>query len=401
VPAGEADRVEVRRVDGVGIAGCAAAIALAQAGARVTMLEQQREWKFQSSGIFIYHNGLEALDRLGVLPQIMAGGFAIADGRNIYLDERGAPITETRYPSRRPEIAPIVGIRRAELHRILAGRLGALGVDIRLGTTAVRIDQDAAAGQVAVVLSDGSAGRHDLVVGAEGIRSAIRRLVAGPLEPAYTGLGVWRSVHPRPRDLTAKIMMMGRGKRLGIMPISHDQLYLFGTLPEPAGQWYERADWPALMQARFAEFEGPARPFVRALSDAGAEVLYTAVEEVAAPLPWHRGRVVMIGDAAHASTPFMGQGGAMALEDAVLLAHGLSRGPDVETALRAFGQARQPLCQFVQEASRRVGEAGAQEDAAAIAARGETMRRTAQRQVDDFYARMDALRGPWPPARGA
>lgn len=392
-------QVEQALVVGGGIAGCAAAIALAQAGARVTLLEQQREWKFQSSGIFIYHNALEALDRLGVLPQIMASGFAIADGRNVYLDERGAPITETRYPSRRPEIAPIVGIRRAELHRILAGRLGALGVDIRLGTTAVRIEQDAEE-HVTVARSDGTTGQHDLVVGAEGIRSPIRRLLAGPLEPAYTGFGVWRSVHPRPKDLTAKIMMMGRGKRLGIMPISQDQLYLFGTVPEPAGQWYERADWPALMQARFAEFEGPARPFLRALSEPGAEVLYTAVEEVAAPLPWHRGRVVMIGDAAHASTPFMGQGGAMALEDAVLLVHALARGPDVETALRAFGQARQPLCQFVQEASRRVGEAGAQEDAAAIAARGETMRRGAQRQVHDFYARMDALRGPWPDSAG-
>lgn len=383
-------QVEHALIVGGGIAGCSAAIALAQAGIRVTMLEKQREWRFQSSGIFIYHNGLAALGRLGVLPEIVSGGFAIADGRNIYLDARGEPITGTYYPTSHPDIPPIVGIRRAEMHRILASRLEALHVDIRLGTTAIRIDQDMA-DHVTVALSDGTSGQYDLVIGADGIRSEIRRLIAGPLEPAYTGLGVWRSVHRRPKDLTAKIMMMGTGKRLGIMPISDDQLYLFGTLPEPAGQWYDRADWPALMQARFAEFGGPARQFVDALS-ANSEVLFTAVEEVAAPLPWHRGRVMMIGDAAHASTPFMGQGGAMAIEDAVLLAEMLVQDDDVTSTLRAFGETRYPLCKFVQDTSRKVGEAGAQEDTALLDVRNETMRRTAQQQVDDFYARMEALR---------
>lgn len=383
-------KMEHALVVGGGIAGCSAAIALAQAGARVTMLEKQRAWRFQSSGIFIYHNGLAALGSLGVLPQILSSGFAIADGRNVYLDHRGEPIVDTFYPTHHPDVPPIVGIRRAEMHRVLAGRLDTLGVDIRLGTTVVRIDQDAA-DHVTVALSDDTKGQYDLVVGADGIRSDIRRLVAGALAPTYTGLGVWRSVHARPKDLTAKIMMMGTGKRLGIMPISNDQLYLFGTLPEPAGTWYDPADWPALMQARFAEFGGPARQFLDALSP-GAEVLYTAVEEVIAPLPWHCGRVIMIGDAAHASTPFMGQGGAMAIEDAVLLAQMLSREADVEATLQAFGEARYPVCKFVQDTSRKVGEAGAREDATLLSQRNETLLRTAQQHVDDFYARMDALR---------
>lgn len=379
---------------GGGIAGCASAIALAQAGAKVTMLEKQQEWRFQSSGIFIYHNGLAALDSLGVLPEIMTSGFAITDGRNIYLDQHGELIVDTFYPSRHPGVAPIVGIRRAELHRILANRLNALSVDIRLGTTAVHIDQDGA-DHVSVAFSDGSSGQYDLVVGADGLRSEIRRMVAGPLEPVYTGLGVWRSVHRRPKDLTAKIMMMGTGKRLGIMPISDEQLYLFGTVAEPAGQWYGREEWPRLMQARFAEFGGPARQFLDTLCTE-SEILYTAVEEVAAPLPWHRGRIIMIGDAAHASTPFMGQGGAMALEDAVLLAQMLLQDDGVETTLRDFGEVRYPMCKFVQDTSRKVGEAGAQEDETVLNVRNETMRRTAQRQVDDFYTRMDALRGQLP-----
>ena len=125
---------------------------------------------------------------------------------------------------------------------------------------------------------------------------------------------------------------------------------------------------------------------------ASSEVLYTAVEEVSAPLPWHRGRVLIIGDAAHASTPFMGQGGAMAMEDAVALGDLLAQPGEVADLLQAFGQQRYPICQFVQNASRKVGEAGASEDASMLAARNDNMRRFAQQSVDDFYRQLDALR---------
>ena len=107
-----------------------------------------------------------------------------------------------------------------------------------------------------------------------------------------------------------------------------------------------------IVRARFAEFDGPARSF---LDDTGphSEVFYTAVEEVALPLPWHRGRVLLIGDAAHASTPFMGQGGAMAMEDGVVLARLLAATDDVGAALDRFGELRAPVCRFVQGVSPR------------------------------------------------
>jgi 2-polyprenyl-6-methoxyphenol hydroxylase-like FAD-dependent oxidoreductase len=383
-------QVEKVLVVGGGIAGCAAAIALASQGIGVTLIEKQQAWRFQSSGIFIYHNGLVALERLGTLPGILDAGFPIADGRNIYLDHDGNGIVDTFYPSRHAHIPPIVGIRRASMHQVLATHIRALDVDVRLGTTVLHIDSGDAGGTM-VELSDGTQACYDLVIGADGIRSELRGLVAGALAPRYTGLGVWRSVHARPPELDAKIMMMGKGKRLGIMPISHDSLYLFGTVAEPAGSWYAREDWPRMMRERFAEFGGPARQFLDALGK-DSEVLYTAVEEVAAPLPWHKGRLLIIGDAAHASTPFMGQGGAMALEDAVLLADMLAQPGKLEGTLQAFGRQRYPLCRFVQDASRRVGETGAREDDAMLATRNLAMRESAQGQVDAFYAQMDALR---------
>jgi len=112
------------------------------------------------------------------------------------------------------------------------------------------------------------------------------------------------------------------------------------------------------------------------------------VEEVHLNLPWSRGRVILIGDAAHSSSPFMGQGGAMALEDAVLLAEMFNGASDIPAVLTAFSTRRFDRCKFVQDVSRSVGEAGAREDAEAIVGRNKRMQASAQNDVDDFYARM-------------
>ncbi|MEO7241297.1 MAG: FAD-dependent oxidoreductase [Variovorax sp.] len=381
-------------VVGAGIAGCSAAISLARLGVEVTLIEKEARWRFQSSGIFVYSNGLASMDRLGVLAEMVQAGFAIEDGRNIYLDQDGAPIVDVFYPQPKARsaiaIPPILGIKRAEMHRVLAARLAQLDVPIQLATTVGKLDVTASPEAAKVTLSDGTTRHFDLVLGADGIRSATRALLFGESAPRYTGLGVWRSVHPRPPDLVAKIMMMGVGKRLGIMPISEDRLYLFGTVAEPAAAWYPREQWPAIMRARFAEFGSPARKFLDTLS-AESEVLYTGVSEVAAPLPWHVGRSLLIGDAAHASTPFMGQGGAMAVQDGVVLANLLEAGGNVEDVLRRFGELRYPVCKFVQDASRRIGDAGAQEDRQACLRRDLALRQQGQQQVDDFYRELACL----------
>ena len=370
---------------GGGIAGCSAAIALAANGHRVHVIEKQREWRFQSSGIFIYSNGLASLRDLGVLENILDSGFAIPEGRNLYFEDNGAPITKVTYPAAdNGSIPAIVGIKRAELHRILAARMETLDVSVSLGCTAQALEQTS--GSVSVDLSDGSTGSYDLVIAADGLRSKMRAKIGISTKPTYTGFGVWRSVHSRPANLTDKIMMMGHGKRFGIMPISDDKLYTFGTVAEPQDQYYKPADWPRFMRERFSEFQRPAAQFIDELGP-GTETMFTAVEEVILPLPWHRGRVQLIGDAAHASTPFMGQGGAMAMQDAVILAR-LLRRTQICEALEQFGKLRQPMCQFVQDASRSVGEAGAREDIKSLALRNERMRSDAQAGVDQFYSRL-------------
>jgi 2-polyprenyl-6-methoxyphenol hydroxylase-like FAD-dependent oxidoreductase len=370
---------------GGGIAGCSTAIALAADGHKVRVIEKQTAWQFQSSGIFVYSNGLASLRDLGVLDDIINGGFAVPDGRNLYFEDNGAPITEVTYPAAdNGSIPAIVGIKRAELHRVLATRMESLDVSVSLGVTVLALEQTSES--VTVGLSDGTNGSYDIVIGADGLRSQLRTMIGIDTEPTYTGFGVWRSVHSRPANLTDKIMMMGHGKRFGIMPISDDKLYTFGTIAEPQDQYYEPNDWPRLMHERFAEFQKPAAQFINELGP-DTETMFTAVEEVILPLPWHRGRVQLIGDSAHASTPFMGQGGAMAMQDAVVLAR-LLRRTEICEALEQFGNLRQPMCQFVQNVSRSVGEAGASENTKSLTLRSERMRTEAQNGVDQFYARM-------------
>ncbi|MDA0186502.1 MAG: FAD-dependent oxidoreductase [Proteobacteria bacterium] len=374
---------------GGGIAGCCAAIALSQTGHRVRIVEKQDAWRFQSSGIFVYANGLESLDKLGLLKEVLAAGFPVPGGRNAYYDHMGVPIVETRYPTADAgRIPAILGIKRAEMHRVMAAHVAALGVPVQLGTTVTALDNGAEG--VRATLSDGSVAQAGLVVAADGVRSAMRALIGVDAAPRYTGFGVWRAVHRRPLELTDKIMMMGHAKRFGIMPISDDLLYTFGTVTEPGDIYYPPADWPRLMAGRFAEFGDPAAPFLAELGEE-SEVLYTAVEEIVLPLPWHRGRVQLIGDAAHASTPFMGQGGAMAMQDAIVLAEAITAHDTLEEALTAFGLARFPICAFVQDASRAVGEAGAKETQGGAAARNLDLRRTAQTKVDTFYGKLRDL----------
>lgn len=372
---------------GAGIAGCSAALALAGAGWSVSVIEKQPRWAFQSSGIFVYANGLLQFRELGVMDEMLAAGFAVPEGRNVYMDAQGAPLATVRYPS--IDGAPaILGIKRAEMHRILSARLDLWGVQVKLGTTVTALAPDP--GGVDATDSNGRQERFDLVVGADGIRSGVRALLWPEVAPAYSGFGVWRSVHRRPPALVDKVMMMAPARRLGIMPISQDRLYLFGTIAETRGMRFDPADWPRTMQSRFAGFGGPMRPFLDELAGGQAEVLYTAVEEVEMPLPWHRGRVLSIGDAAHASTPFMGQGGAMAVQDGVVLARLLAT-RSVDEALEAFGQRRAPMCRFVQEASRRVGQSGA--DAAAHERNLRALVQGGQQAVNGFYAALARFDG--------
>ncbi|WP_130802371.1 FAD-dependent oxidoreductase [Acinetobacter ihumii] len=382
-------------VVGAGIAGCSAAIAFSQMGKKVTILEKAKEIQFNSSGIFIYSNGLAHFKKLGVLSALIANGFEIEQDENQYFTHTGETIVNTHYPRMQPDIPGILGIKRAELHRVLVERMQELGIEFEMGTTLETLHEIDSIQPIQVEYSNGKTATFDLIVGADGVRSHIRNFINPEIEPTYTGFCVWRSVHQRPKHVTKKIMQMGVGKRVGILPISHDKMYMFGTVVDTDKVWKPKEQWHQYMRHEFSDFTGGEVARLLEELNPATDILYTAVEEIHMPPPWNKGRTIIIGDAAHASTPFMGQGGTMAVQDAVELSEMLQHfenNPDADTQLeqklQEFSEKRYAMCKFVQDVSRSVGQSGATESLQDCQIRNANMLKYSQSKVDEFYGKL-------------
>ncbi len=359
-------------VVGGGIAGLSAAIALAMRGAHVDLVEVKPQNAVLGVGIIQPNNALRVLDQLGILQPCLDAGFPTEGW--IYYDHRGTELT--RFDSLRlvgADRPPNNALPRPALHAILTDRAASLGVSIALGTTIAAMDEDA--GGVDVTLTDGRRGRYDLVVGADGIRSPLRRRLFGAgHEPQFVGHSCWRVTVPRPADLDRCALFFGIGLKAGMVPLTRDDMYLLLISNEATADHVPADEQRRRLVRYLAHFGGPV---TEAAANIGPEtpIVYTPVEEVILPAPWGRGRVWLIGDAAHASTPYLSQGATMAMEDAVVLAElatapGFAPGP----ALDAFMARRLPRCRFVQETSHRIGDEGQLTDPAACAARNERIR---------------------------
>jgi len=231
-------------------------------------------------------------------------------------------------------------------------RAGAAAVPSRLGTSVLALTQDGH--RVSVRFSDGSAGDYDLVVGADGVASTVRQLTLSIAPPVYAGQMVWRSLAPiRPRGLTKVQFLLGEGCFFGLCPVGNGQTYGFGNVTAP--HFHEAVPGRLeRLRERFVAFGGIVQDYLAALESDDA-IHCSAIEWVEQD-PWHAGRVVLIGDAAHASSPMMGQGGCLAMEDAYVLAEVLRAAASVETALGTYVSRRRARVQWVQQASRAMAE---------------------------------------------
>jgi 2-polyprenyl-6-methoxyphenol hydroxylase-like FAD-dependent oxidoreductase len=358
---------------GGGIGGLALAIALGQQGIRVQVVEIKPEHKVHGVGIIQPGNALRALRTIGLLDECLAEGFQIDEYR--MHDAAGEHIARMQLLRiAGPSIPAVNGLPRVVLHRILADAALAAGATIRLGLTVSSVSQRPDG--VDVVLSDGSRESYDLIVGADGIRSSMRRMVFGTgYDPQYTGHGVWRFTVPRPAAVCCQLFYYGVGVKAGIVPVSKEQMYLLLVTNEPGNPWMESDRLDVLLRERLQPFTAPEVVAIRDQIADPSQIIYGPIEEVILPAPWYRGRVLLIGDAAHASGPHISQGATMAIEDAVVLAELLGRGDAVETVLTQFMTRRYERCKFVQDMSRQVGIDGNLADPAACAARNERMRR--------------------------
>jgi 2-polyprenyl-6-methoxyphenol hydroxylase-like FAD-dependent oxidoreductase len=253
-----------------------------------------------------------------------------------------------------PDMPGVGGIMRPMLHGILQRATRAAGVEVGLGQRLVGIEQGAEG--VTAELSDGSRASFDLLVGADGINSTVRSILfpEAPL-PAFTGQGCWRAVVPRPPELTGPMMFFGRQK-CGLNPVSEAQMYLFLLQNVADNRWLPEAQWPELLKAELEEFTAPLLRTISDELDHASLIVYRPLEAGMTPPPWHRGRVLLIGDAAHATTPHSAYGAALGIEDAIVLAEELATGGGLEAALQRFMDRRYERCRAVVEGSVLQGE---------------------------------------------
>ncbi|MCY1136660.1 FAD-dependent oxidoreductase [Actinoplanes sp. Pm04-4] len=341
-------------VVGAGLAGSAAAIGLAQAGIAVDLAEIKPDVTAAGSGITLQGNALRELKQLGVWDEVSRAGYPFDVTALRAPDPAGTVLAEI--PDARtggPDLPAVLGMPRPALARILADRAAAVGVKLRLGTTHTALSQDPDG--VGVTFADGSTGRYDLVVGADGVKSWTRRALGVELETKPVGMGIWRAFGPRPASVTRTDLYYGGPSFIaGYCPTSETTLYAYIVEPAQDRSTLTPDEQLATMRELSQPYHGPWDEIRDSLTDPD-RVNYTWFETHVLPAPWNRGRVVLIGDAAHTCPPTLAQGGAQALEDASVLADVIVRRDRLDQGLwDAFHARRVDRARAVVDASNQI-----------------------------------------------
>jgi 2-polyprenyl-6-methoxyphenol hydroxylase-like FAD-dependent oxidoreductase len=331
-------------VVGGGPAGLSAAIALAQGGVQCNIVELATDWRPAGVGIGLQSAPLRATKALGLFDEIVEIGrpqpeivIARADGEQLGL----MPQVNVNDPGD----PPFVNMSRIALHEVLARAADRHGVPVRLGMTVDALDGGRA------TLSDGSSEDYDLVVGADGLHSRVRGLALPDApKPEYAGQVIWRLGARCPEGLTRYTIMIAGPHRIGLVPLPGDDLYLWmldSTLPPgrpPRDQLLE------LFQERMSAYGGFAPAVAEQASDPD-QLDFRALHWLLVPPPWHRGRVVLIGDAVHTTTPHMAFGAGIAIEDAVVLGELVREGIEAPELGERLAARRFERCRLVVEGS--------------------------------------------------
>ncbi|MDX2548900.1 FAD-dependent oxidoreductase [Streptomyces sp. WI04-05B] len=350
----ESKRAKKVLVIGGGMSGNVLTVLLRRAGIDVDLVEIKPDWNVRGSGITLQGNALRVLRETGVWDEVREHGFgfdtlgmAAPDGTVFHVGE----VVRTGGD----ELPATLGMQRPVLQRILIEAVRASGANVRLGTGTEIVDQDDAS--VTVRFSDGTEGRYDLVVAADGLNSTTRAAIGIDDKPEPTGMAIWRTPAPRPAGVRRSDLTFGGPCFIaGYTPTSENTIY--AILVERSR---DRATIPpetyAREMRRLAEGYGGVWEEIRESITDPAQVNYTWFDQLLVKGSWHRGRVILIGDAAHCCPPTMALGAAMALEDAWVLAQILTEGPpwDTETLTRYY-ERRIDRVRMVVDASVRIGQ---------------------------------------------
>ncbi|AXL53701.1 monooxygenase [Paraburkholderia caffeinilytica] len=341
---------------GGGIGGMCAAIMLRRQGIAVDLVEVNPQWAPDGAGITISGPTLRSLREVGVVDEVLRRGGSwtavdICDANgNVNVS---VPITPAVGADDLPGGA---GIMRTVLADILGNATQDAGANVRLGLSFKNIAQDEDG--VDVLFTDGSRDRYDLVIGADGVNSTVRKLVMPDIAgPQFTGQGSWRAVVPRLRENST--IYMGKTTKAGMNPISATECYLFVLDKRDGTDFIAPEQWPLMLAGLLEEFGGAIGEFRAALLDGSLRnhrVLYRPLAGHMIAAPWHKGRIVLLGDAVHATTPHLASGAGIAVEGAIVLAEELQRRHSLEGALIAYAGRHYDRARLVVTASGRMGQ---------------------------------------------
>ncbi|WP_328980284.1 FAD-dependent oxidoreductase [Streptomyces canus] len=342
-------------VVGGGSAGNAVTILLRRAGLTVDLIEAKEDWNATAgSGITVQGNALRVLRELGVWEQVQASGFGFGslgitgpDGTVLHVVE------DIRTGG--DDLPATVGLQRPQLQCILNDAVRASGASVRLGTRAESFDQDADG--VRVRFTDGSEDRYDLVIAADGMGSSTRAAIGIADRPVPTGMAIWRIAAPRPEGLERTDLAYGGPAYIaGYCPTSQNTIYAYAVEDNRDRASIRPESYADEMRSLVQGYGGHWTEIVKHIDDP-AKVNYTWYHRLLVEGSWHRGRVVLIGDAAHSCPPTLAQGAAMSLEDALVLAELLTGTDDWDDQLfQTYYERRIPRVRPVVDASMQIGQ---------------------------------------------
>lgn len=345
---------------GGGIGGLATAVALHRIGIDAHVYERSEQLRETGAGLSLWRNALLALDAIGLGDACRAHSLPYPGAALRRWDGRVLVSPAEK------ELKALIGEVGLVMHRAALLRLlsDAAGSDrIHLGKTCVAVDANG--DKVTARFSDGSAATADALIGADGLHSVVRRAVLGDDPPTYSGYTAWRGVTSFDHSRLAAGESWGSGQRFGQVQMANSEVYWFATKNAPAGETSSSEKETVLNL--FRQWHAPIPDLVAATPTAA--VLRNDIYDRPPARTWTRGRITLLGDAAHPMTPNLGQGGCQALEDAVVLARALTASSNVADAWHMYERARMTRTAFVTTASRRVGALGQWSNPAAIALR--------------------------------
>jgi len=363
---------------GGGIAGMALAIALKRAGMSCEVVELNPQWTVGGLGIGLGGPALRALKMIGLIDQCVARGFGYSYFNAA--DAQGNVLGTVQMPRMNgPDYPATIGIMRHDLHVVLQQAMREADVPIRLGVTVTTLAQDDDGADVG--FTDGTSCRYDVVVAADGANSKIRDMLFGSQwRPKYTGQAVWRATVSRPAEVQSRTSYHGPRHKAGYNPMSERHMYLYLVQNLPEFVRLADAQLPGVLRELLSDFGGLIGA-ARAEIDDPNDIAYRPITSLIMPPPWHQGRVLLIGDAAHTITPHMAAGAGIAIEDSIVLAELLQTEPSPQRAFEAFMTRRFERCRLVVDNSLQLGEwekAPTTPGADPVRVEGETVRALAQ-----------------------